>query len=118
MFERLRGTFGDQIELLHDIHERIPPIQAIGLAKELEKYNLFFLEDPFAPEDIEYFRFMRQQTAIPIAMGELFVNQAEYVPLIRDRLITGLKIDDAEPPDAQRDAWVNIETLTVGAAVA
>ena len=38
--------------------------------------------------------------------------------LIRDRLITGLKIDDAEPPDAQRDEWVNIETLTVGAAVA
>src|SRR5262249_25653218 len=87
LFERLRGTFGDDVELLHDIHERIPPIQAIGLAKELEKYNLFFLEDPFAPEDIDYFRILRQQTAIPIAMGELFVNQNEYVPLLRDRLI-------------------------------
>jgi mannonate dehydratase len=92
LFERLRGTFGDEIELLHDIHERIPPIQAIGLAKELEKYNLFFLEDPFAPEDIEYFRFMRQQTAIPIAMGELFVNQSEYVPLVRDRLIDFMRV--------------------------
>jgi mannonate dehydratase len=92
LFERLRGTFGDEIELLHDIHERIPPIQAIGLAKELEKYNLFFLEDPFAPEDNEYFRLMRQQTAIPIAMGELFVNQSEYVPLVRDRLIDFMRV--------------------------
>lgn len=92
LFERLRSTFGDQVELLHDIHERIPPIMAIGLAKELEKYNLFFLEDPFAPEDIDYFRLLRQQTAIPIAMGELFVNQNEYVPLVRDRLIDFMRV--------------------------
>lgn len=92
LFEHLRSTLGDEVELLHDIHERIPPIQAIGLAKELEKYNLFFLEDPFAPEDIEYFRLMRQQTAIPIAMGELFVNQNEYVPLVKDRLIDFMRV--------------------------
>jgi mannonate dehydratase len=92
LFERLRGTFSDDVELLHDIHERIPPIQAIGLAKELEKYNLFFLEDPFAPEDVDYFRILRQQTAIPIAMGELFVNQNEYVPLVRDRLIDFMRV--------------------------
>lgn len=92
LFEHLRSTLGDQIELLHDIHERIPPIQAIGLAKELEKYNLFFLEDAFAPEDIEYFRLMRQSTTTPIAMGELFVNSNEYVPLIKDRLIDFIRV--------------------------
>jgi len=92
LFEHLRVKLGDQVELLHDVHERIPPIQAIGLAKELEKYNLFFLEDALAPEDVEYFRLMRQQTAIPLAMGELFVNQAEYVPLIRDRLIDFIRV--------------------------
>jgi len=92
LFERLRATFGDQLELLHDIHERLPAIAAIGLAKELEKYNLFFLEDPFSPEDIDYFRILRNQTAIPIAMGELFVNQNEYVPLIKDRLIDFIRV--------------------------
>ena len=92
LFEALRQRFGDDVELLHDIHERLPPIQAIGLAKELERFNLYFLEDPFAPEDSDYFRLLRQQTAIPIAMGELFVNQAEYVPLIRDRLIDFIRV--------------------------
>jgi mannonate dehydratase len=92
LFEHLRSSLGYEVELLHDIHERIPPIQAIGLAKELEQYGLFFLEDPFAPEDNDYFRILRQQTSIPIAMGELFVNQNEYVPLVRDRLIDFMRV--------------------------
>lgn len=92
LFEHLRSSLGDEIELLHDIHERLPPIMAINLAKQLEPYNLFFLEDPFAPEDNDYFRILRQQTAIPIAMGELFVNQQEYVPLIRERLIDFIRV--------------------------
>jgi mannonate dehydratase len=92
MFEHLRSQLGDEVELLHDVHERVPPIQAIGLAKELEQYHLFFLEDLFAPEDNDYFRIVRQQTSTPLAMGELFVNQAEYVPLVRDRLIDFIRV--------------------------
>jgi len=92
LFAHLRDRLGEEVELLHDIHERLPPIQAIALAKELEPYRLFFLEDPFAPEDIGYFPLLRQQSAIPIAMGELFVNQAEYVPLIKDRLIDFIRV--------------------------
>jgi mannonate dehydratase len=92
MFERLRATFGDTVELLHDVHERIPPIQAIQLAKDVEPFHLFFLEDALAPEDVDYFRIMRQQTSTPIAMGELFVNVNEYLPLVRDRLIDFMRV--------------------------
>lgn len=92
LFDHLRSTVGEDIELLHDIHERIAPIQAIQLAKDLEPYHLFFLEDPFAPEDNGYFPLLRQHSAIPIAMGELYVNQAEYVPLIKDRLIDFIRV--------------------------
>lgn len=92
LFEHLRSELGTSVELLHDIHERIPPIHAINLAKQLERYNLFFLEDPFAPEDIGYFPLLRQQTSVPIAMGELFSNVNEYLPLIRDRLIDFIRV--------------------------
>jgi mannonate dehydratase len=92
LFDHLRSRLGDEVELLHDVHERIPPVMALQLAKDLEPYRLFFLEDPFAPEDNEYFRLLRRQTAIPIAMGELYVNQQEYVPLIRDRLIDFIRV--------------------------
>ena len=38
------------------------------------------------------FRVIRQQSSTPIAMGELFVNQAEYLPLIKDRLIDFIRV--------------------------
>jgi mannonate dehydratase len=92
MFETIRARLGDELELLHDVHERIPPILAIQLAKDLEPYRLFFLEDLFAPEDQDYFRLLRPQTSTPLAMGELHVSQAEYLPLIRDRLIDFVRV--------------------------
>jgi mannonate dehydratase len=87
LFEHLRKALGDEVELLHDVHERLPPIDGLALAKELERYRLFFLEDPFAPEDIGYFKHLRAQCATPIAMGELFNNPNEWVDLIAGRLI-------------------------------
>ena len=83
---------GDEVELLHDVHERITLNQAINLCKALEPYRLFFLEDPFPPEENDHFRLLRQQTSIPLAMGELFNTQHEYLPLIKERLIDFIRI--------------------------
>ena len=91
-FEHLRTKLGDEVELLHDVHERVTLNQAINLCKSLEPYRLFFLEDPFPPEDNDHFRLLRQQTSIPLAMGELFNTQHEYLPLIKDRLIDFIRI--------------------------
>ncbi len=92
MFEHIRSRLGEEIELLHDVHELLPPIMAVQLAKDLEPYKLFFLEDPVAPEDNEYLRLLRAQSSTPIAMGELYVNQNEYVPVVRDRLIDFIRV--------------------------
>ena len=92
LFEHLRTRLGEEVELLHDVHERVTLNQAINLCKSLEPYRLFFLEDPLPPEDNDHFRVLRQQTSIPIAMGELFNTQHEYVPLIKDRLIDFIRI--------------------------
>ena len=86
------STLGEDVELLHDVHERIAPSQAVSLCKELEKYHLFFLEDPLPPEEKDHFRLIRQQSSIPLAMGELFNTQQEYVPLIAERLIDFIRI--------------------------
>ncbi|MEX1020532.1 MAG: enolase C-terminal domain-like protein [Litorilinea sp.] len=85
--EHIRTAVGPEIELLHDIHERLKPIEAVNFAKEMERFKLFFLEDALAPEDIEWFANIRQQCATPLAMGELFSNPREWQPLIANRLI-------------------------------
>jgi mannonate dehydratase len=91
-FEHLRTKLGDEVELLHDVHERVTLTEAINLCKSLEPYRLFFLEDPFPPEENDHFRLLRQQTSIPLAMGELFNTQHEYLPLIKERLIDFIRI--------------------------
>src|SRR5947199_10297490 len=50
------------------------------------------MEDPFSPEDVAWFRTLRQQTSCSIAMGELFVNRNEWVFLVAERLIDFIRI--------------------------
>ncbi len=92
LFEHIRTKLGDEVELLHDVHERVKPNEAINLCKSLEPYRPFFVEDPLPPEENDHFRLLRQQTSVPIAMGELFNTEHEYVPLIKDRLIDFIRI--------------------------
>ncbi|MBN2309791.1 MAG: starvation-sensing protein RspA [Candidatus Hydrogenedentes bacterium] len=92
MFEHVRNALGFDVHLLHDVHERLQPIEAVRFAKALEPYRLFFLEDLLAPEDIEWFRHIRAHAAVPIAMGELFNNPVEWKPLIANQLIDFIRV--------------------------
>jgi mannonate dehydratase len=92
LFEACRTQLGDEIELLHDVHERVSPNQGVQFCKDAEKFKLFFVEDPVSPEDIAYFRQIRQQCATPIAMGELFNSPHEWTPLIAERLIDYIRM--------------------------
>lgn len=83
MFEVVRKRCGEEIDLLHDIHERVQPMDAINMIKQLEDYNPFFIEDPFSPENMEWFKQLRMSTSVPIAMGELFNNINEFkMPMV------------------------------------
>jgi len=92
LFEFLSTHLGPELELLHDTHERLSPIDAVRLAKDLEPFRLFFLEDVLPPEQIDWFRMLRGQCATPIAMGELFNNPREWLPLIQERLIDFIRV--------------------------
>ena len=87
LFERLRAEFGPDVELLHDVHDRLTPIQVAQLAKELEPYHLFFLEDPIPIENKEGLRLLRAHTTTPIAIGERFSSKYDCLPLITGELI-------------------------------
>ncbi len=92
LFEHVRNEIGDELFLLHDIHERLAPMDAIRMAKALEPFRLFFLEDPLAPDQIEWFRRLRLQTVTPIAMGELHNHPLEWRPLIVEQLIDFIRV--------------------------
>jgi mannonate dehydratase len=93
LFEQLRQELGDEIEFLHDVHSRLSPIEASRLAKTLEPYHLFFLEDPLRPEHKESFALLRHHSTTPIAMGELFHTRWDALPLMVNQWIDYIRCD-------------------------
>lgn len=87
LFEFLRVKLGPDVKLLHDVHEHLTPTGAVELAKRLEPYRMFYVEDILPPEQIDWFRRIKQVTSTPMAMGELFTSPREYRPLIAERVI-------------------------------
>lgn len=83
MFEVVRRVCGEEVELLHDVHERVQPMNVINMIRAVEDYRPYFIEDPFSPENMEWFKQLRMSTSVPIAMGELFNNQNEFkMPMV------------------------------------
>lgn len=92
LFDQLRSRLGFEVELCHDVHERLKPVDAIRLAQQLEPHELFFLEDAIALEDGEWIRQLREKTSTPLAQGELFNHPFEWRTLIADRLIDFIRV--------------------------
>lgn len=121
MFDKVRAEAGDEVELLHDIHERLQPMDAINLIKQLEQYRPFFIEDPFSPENMQWFRLLRQQTSVPISMGELFNNPNEWLEPMAERLFDFIRIHISQIGGispamkvARLGEWFNVRTAWHG----
>jgi mannonate dehydratase len=87
LFAALRKEFPPELQLLHDAHHRLTPIEAARLGKELEPSHLFWLEDPTPAELQESFRLIRRHTTTPLAVGEVFNTIFDCQQLIQEQLI-------------------------------
>ncbi len=92
LFGAFRKELGGEVGLGYDVHERFPVTLAVQFCKQAEQYDPYFIEDPLSPEDLAWFRNIRQQCATPIAMGELFNSPHEWQPLISERLIDYIRV--------------------------
>lgn len=121
MFKQARERFGDDIELLHDMHERLQPMDAIDMIKKVEEYRPFFIEDPFSPENMGWFEMLRQQSSVPIAMGELLNNPHEWLEPMKNRLFDYIRIHISQIGGitpamkvARLGEWFNVRTAWHG----
>jgi mannonate dehydratase len=84
LFAAARERLGEQVNLMHDVHSRLTPKQAVILARSLEPYRLSFLEDVVAPEFYDRLPEVRAAAPIPIAVGEQVSSVTDAARLIRD----------------------------------
>lgn len=101
--DAIRKEVGLEIDLMVDVHG--PPWMttrdAIALGKRLEDYDIFFYEDPVAPENIEAIARVSDAVNIPIAAGERHAGIWGVKELIEREII------DVVQPDTGRAGGLN-----------
>src|SRR5262245_27299946 len=87
MFEQVRAKVGMEPKLLHDVHSHLSGMNAAEFNRRLQPLQMFFVEDVLAPENVAWYRQIRQTSTTPQAVGEIFTHPFEFMPLITERLI-------------------------------
>ena len=121
MFDVVRKKCGEDIELLHDVHELVDPMDVINMIKRLEQYRPYYIEDPFSPENMKWLKTLRANTTVPIAIGELFNNINEFRDSMVDQLFDYIRIHISQIGGitpamkvARLGEWFNIRTAWHG----
>lgn len=92
LFEQARARLGNEIHLLHDVHNRLTPIESAKLGKRLEAFDLFFLEDASIAENQDSYKLIRQHTTTPLAIGETYNTIWNCKDLIQNQLIDFIRM--------------------------
>jgi galactonate dehydratase len=68
----LRDAVGDDMDIAIDLHGPpwLTPSDATQVCRALEPYNLMWVEDPIAPDNLDGFRRIRDHSSVTLAAGE------------------------------------------------
>ena len=91
----LREALGDRVEIILECHGRFDPRWAIDLAKRVEKYRPFLLEDPIRHENPAVLAEIKAKTDIPIATGERYHSKWDFAEIINNRHVDYVRPDIA-----------------------
>jgi mannonate dehydratase len=121
MFDVVRKRCGEEIELIHDIHERAQPMDVIRMCREVEQYRPFFIEDPLSPENKNWWKQMRESTTVPFGIGELFNNLNEFVDPMVNHYFDYIRVHVSQVGGltqamkiAKLGEWFNVKTAWHG----
>jgi L-alanine-DL-glutamate epimerase-like enolase superfamily enzyme len=104
----VRRAVGPDVDLMLDMGFPVPLDDAIKLGRLLAEHEVFFLEEPLAPEDLPGWAKLTAVSPTPIATGEKETGFREYANLIDHG---GLRIVQ---PDVARVGGIG-EALRIGA---
>jgi len=93
LVKTLRETLGNETDIMFDAFMGWDPDLAISWAKETEKYNPRWLEEPFMPTQHEAFQKLSEKTSIPVATGEHLYNRWEVLDYLKSKSISVVQAD-------------------------
>lgn len=91
--QAVRQAIGPGVKLLVDANCAYRYYDAIRLAQRIEEFDVFWFEEPVAPDDYEGMRKLAAQTSIPIASGENEYTRYGFRDLINTQAVPILNAD-------------------------
>ncbi len=73
---------GKNVDICIEIHRQMNPSESISLAKKLDKFDIFFYEDPMLPDSPSMMKQIKDQCRLPIATGERFTSIFDFQNLL------------------------------------
>ena len=93
IFESIRDTVGNKLEVGIGTHGQLTTYSAIRVADFLEPYHPFWFEEPVMPENMDEMARVAAHTSIPIATGERLVTKYEFAQLLEKQAAQILQLD-------------------------
>jgi galactonate dehydratase len=78
----VREAVGWDVDLILEIHRDLSPGQIVALAGELERFRLYFLEDPVPPYSVDAHGDATSRISIPVGAGERQTTIYEFRELL------------------------------------
>ena len=90
----VREAVGDEVELLIEMHGRFSPDTAIRMARELEEYNPYWIEEPIPPNcTVDALAKVSASTRIPVAAGERISTRWGYWDVLNKQAVSVIQPD-------------------------
>lgn len=89
----VRKHFGDTVPIMVDANQQWDRATAMKAGKQLDEFNLIWIEEPVDAYDVDGHRMLSQSLSTPIATGEMLTSLEEYRPFINTRAIDILQPD-------------------------
>jgi L-alanine-DL-glutamate epimerase-like enolase superfamily enzyme len=83
MVRAVREAIGTRADILFGTHGQFSASGAIRLAKQLEKYDPLWFEEPVPPDSPEEIAKVARATSIPISAGERLTTKYEFHQLLK-----------------------------------
>jgi len=93
--DALREATGPEFELLVDAHARFDTQSAILGAQALEHVDLVWFEEPTHLESNQALKQIRENTRVPLCVGEHHFTRWDFVPVLEERLVDYIMPDVA-----------------------
>jgi L-alanine-DL-glutamate epimerase-like enolase superfamily enzyme len=89
----VRRLIGDRVDLMVDANMAWRAEEALERGRRLERFNLYWYEEPTIPEDVAGHARLARELAVPIAVGESLHSTHEFRRYVDEGAVEVVQID-------------------------